>query len=97
MPSMHLATDRGMNDGLIGLLLDVRLVSAASGDRLQERISITHGQRARSTTAASWASVSAIGGMRRISAAGFRLTLERDFSQCDRKKLVGSFDCGGAR
>jgi hypothetical protein len=41
-------------------------VSAASGDRLQERISITHGQRARSTTAASWASVSAIGGMRRI-------------------------------
>jgi hypothetical protein len=30
MPSMHLATDRGMNDGLNGLLLDVRLVSAAS-------------------------------------------------------------------
>ena len=30
MRSMHLATDRGMNDGLNGLLLDVRLVSAAS-------------------------------------------------------------------
>jgi hypothetical protein len=30
MPSMHLATDRGMNDGLNGLLLGARLVSAAS-------------------------------------------------------------------
>jgi hypothetical protein len=30
MPSMHLATDRGMNDGLNGLLLDARLMSAAS-------------------------------------------------------------------
>src|SRR5262249_14552550 len=30
MPSMHLATDQGMNDDLNGLLLDVRLASAAS-------------------------------------------------------------------
>jgi hypothetical protein len=68
MPSMHLATDRGMNDGLIGLLLDVRLVSAASGDRLQERRrSRTANGRAASKTAVSWASVSAIGGMQRIT------------------------------